>query len=109
MYGFILLAVAFTKDTFGNEGLYIVSIVSGLTDVDAITLSISNLIKNDGLATSTGWRLILLASLSNLLFKGIMAAVTGTGQLMKWIGITFGISIVIGLLVMWLWPENWNF
>lgn len=109
LYGFILLAVAFTKDTFGNEGLYIVSIVSGLTDVDAITLSISNLIKNDGLATSTGWRLILLASLSNLLFKGIMAAVLGTKQLMKWIGITFGISIVIGLLVMWLWPENWHF
>lgn len=109
LYGFILLAVAFTKDTFGNDGLYIVSIISGLTDVDAITLSISNLMKNNGLATSTGWRLILLASLSNLLFKGIMAAVLGTKKLMKWIGITFGISIVIGLLVMWLWPENWHF
>lgn len=108
LYGIILLAVAFTKERFGNDGLYIVSIISGLTDVDAITLSISNLMKNDGLATSTGWRLILLASMSNLLFKGIMAAILGTKRLMKWIGMSFGISIVIGLLIMWLWPENWH-
>ncbi|NNE77138.1 MAG: MgtC/SapB family protein [Pricia sp.] len=108
LYGIILLAVAFTKQKFGNEALYIVAIISGLTDVDAITLSLSNLMKSDGLDTSTGWRLILLASLSNLLFKGIMAAVLGTRQLMKWVAISFGISIVFGLLIMWLWPENWH-
>ena len=109
LYGLILLAVAFTKETFGNKGLYIVAIISGLTDVDAITLSLSNLMKNDGLATSTGWRLILLATLSNLLFKGAMAFVLGTKQLMKWVGITFGVSIATGLLIMWAWPENWHF
>ena len=109
LYGLILLAVAFTKETFGNNGLYIVAIISGLTDVDAITLSLSNLMKSDGLATSTGWRLILLATLSNLLFKGIMASVLGTKQLMKWVGLTFGISIVTGLLIIWAWPENWHF
>ena len=107
-YGGILLAVAFTKQEFGNEALYIVAIISGLTDVDAITLSLSQLMKGDGLNTSTGWRLILLASLSNLLFKGIMAAVLGTKQLAKWVGVSFGITIAFGLLVMWLWPEGWH-
>ncbi|MAP53354.1 MgtC/SapB family protein [Altibacter sp.] len=109
LYGFILLAVAFTKEEFGNNALYIVSIISGLTDVDAITLSLSQLMKGDGLEVSTGWRLILLASLSNLLFKGIMAAVLGTRRLAKWVAISFGISIVTGLLIMWLWPESWHF
>lgn len=108
LYGGILLAVAFTKQEFGNEALYIVAIISGLTDVDAITLSLSQLMKGDGLNTSTGWRLILLASLSNLLFKGIMAAVLGTKQLAKWVGVSFGITIAFGLLVMWLWPEGWH-
>jgi uncharacterized membrane protein (DUF4010 family) len=61
------------------------------------------------LNTATGWRLILLASLSNLLFKGIMAAVLGTRQLAKWLGISFGITILFGLLLMWLWPEAWHF
>jgi uncharacterized membrane protein (DUF4010 family) len=108
LYGGILLAVAFTKQEFGNEALYVVAIISGLTDVDAITLSLSQLMKGGGLNTSTGWRLILLATLSNLLFKGIMAAVLGTRQLAKWIGISFGITIAFGLLVMWLWPEAWH-
>ncbi|HNP67211.1 MAG TPA: MgtC/SapB family protein [Aequorivita sp.] len=108
LYGGILLAVAFTKEEFGNEALYVVAIISGLTDVDAITLSLSQLMKGGGLNTSTGWRLILLATLSNLLFKGIMAAVLGTRQLAKWIGISFGITIAFGLLLMWLWPEAWH-
>lgn len=109
LYGLILLAVAFTKKTFGNEALYVVSIISGLTDVDAITLSLSQLMKGGGLETNSGWRLILLASLSNLVFKGIMAATLGTKQLAKWIGVSFGLSIVAGLLIMWLWPEGWHF
>lgn len=109
LYGGILLAMAFTKQEFGNDALYIVAIISGLTDVDAITLSLSQLMKGGGLNTATGWRLILLASLSNLLFKGIMAAVLGTRQLAKWLGISFGITILFGLLLMWLWPEAWHF
>ncbi|MAZ72186.1 MAG: hypothetical protein CMC70_03470 [Flavobacteriaceae bacterium] len=109
LYGLILLAVAFTKEEFGNQALYVVSIISGLTDVDAITLSLSQLMKGGGLDTNSGWRLILLASLSNLVFKGIMAAVLGTKQLAKWVGFSFGISIIAGLLLMWLWPEGWHF
>ncbi len=108
LYGLILLAVAFTKEEFGNSGLYVVSIISGLTDVDAITLSLSQLIKGGSLEADSGWRLILLASLSNLLFKGIMAAVLGTRRLMKWIAISFGISISVGLAIMWLWPAEWH-
>ncbi|HLW15211.1 MAG TPA: MgtC/SapB family protein [Flavobacteriaceae bacterium] len=109
LYGVILLAVAFTKKEFGNQALYIVAIISGLTDVDAITLSLSQMMKTGGLNTDTGWRLILLASLSNLLFKGVMAVILGTRQLAKWIGISFGITIVFGLIVMWLWPDTWHF
>ena len=109
LYGLILLVVAFTKKEFGSEALYVVAIISGLTDMDAITLSLSQLMKNDSLVTGTGWRLILLASLSNLLFKGAMVVFLGSRQLMKWIGIAFGISIISGLLIIWLWPETWHF
>lgn len=109
LYAFILLAVAFTKQKFGNNALYIISIISGLTDVDAITLSLSQLIKEGSLKATVGWKLILLAGLSNMLFKGIMAIVLGAKQITKWIVISFGITIVSGLLVMWLWPDNWFF
>jgi uncharacterized membrane protein (DUF4010 family) len=109
LYGIILLAVAFAKEEFGNQALYLVAIISGLTDVDAITLSLSQLIKKGDLETDTGWRLILLASLANLFFKGGLAVVLGGRQLFRWIAVSFGIAMVAGLLLIWLWPANWHF
>lgn len=104
LYGIILLAVAYVNEEFENEALYVIAIISGLTDVDAITLSFSQIIKKGNLEADTGWRLILLASLSNLLFKGILAAALGTKEMAKWVGISFGVSIMAGLLLIWLWP-----
>lgn len=109
LYAVILMAVAFAKEEFGNKALYLVSVISGLTDVDAITLSLSQLIKKGELQTDTGWRLILLASISNLFFKGAMAAVIGSRKLLSWIAISFGLSIMAGLLLIWMWPVNWHF
>ena len=109
LYGAILLAVAFANEEFGGEALYIVAVISGLTDVDAITLSLSQLIKSDSLSVTEGWKLILLATLSNLVFKGVMAGILGTRQLAKWIAFTFGIAIIAGLLLIWLWPSSWHF
>ena len=37
LYAIVLLAVAVAKEHFGSAGLYIVAIISGLTDLDAIT------------------------------------------------------------------------
>ena len=108
LYGAILLAVAFANEEFGDDALYIVAIISGLTDVDAITLSLSQLIKIDALKVSTGWKLILLASLSNLVFKGVMAGILGTKQLAKWIALSFGIAIIVGIFLIWLWPASWH-
>lgn len=109
LYGAILLAVAFTEQEFGDKGLYIVAIISGLTDVDAITLSVAQMMKTEGLNTSVGWRLILIAVLSNLSFKGVMTAILGSRKLTKWVGASFGVIITFGLLVLWLWPNTWHF
>lgn len=109
LYGLILLAVAFARKEFGQNALYAVAVISGLTDVDAITLSLSQLMKRGDLETDTGWRLILLASLSNLLFKGILASFLGNKRLTAWLAASFGISIAAGLLLIWLWPPNWHF
>ncbi len=104
LYGLILLGVAFVNEEMGTEAMYIVAILSGLTDVDAITLSLSQIMKNGSMEVDRGWRLILLASLSNLFFKGVLAVVLGTKVLAKWVSILFGIAIAAGLLIIWLWP-----
>lgn len=107
LYAVIIFAVAVAKEYFGQNGLYVVSIISGLTDVDAITLSLSNTIAGGGLQPETGWQLILIASLSNMVFKGGMAIVLGSRQLGWYVGAIFLVTIVAGILILWLWPEGW--
>ena len=108
LYAVILLAVAYTEEEFGNSGLYIVSIIGGLAKKDAITLSLAQSIKS-GLATELGWRLIMTGVLANFAFKILLAAVLGSRLLAKWLGVAMVVSIAAGLLLMWLWPENWHF
>lgn len=103
LYAVILLAIAFVKDKFSAVGLYIVAIISGLTDMDAITLSLSNMMNDDKIAVTMGWSLILLAALSNLIFKGGVVATVGNKGLLKIIVPSFGATLVVGGLVLWLW------
>lgn len=50
-------------------GVYVVSFVSGITDVDAVTLSLSELTRGDKLALSTAMNGIVIASVTNSLVK----------------------------------------
>ena len=104
LYAGILLAVAFARDRFGAAGLYTVAAISGLTDMDAITLSTSRLVAGGGLEPSTGWRAILLAGLSNLVFKAGLVAALGSRGLFGRIALLFGLALAGGGVILWLWP-----
>ncbi|MBY5958671.1 MgtC/SapB family protein [Membranicola marinus] len=107
LYGIIILAVAFAEQEFGDSGLYYVSVIGGLANKDAITLSLAHSVRS-GLDTELGWRLIMTGVLSNLAFKIVLAALVGNKQLTKWIGITMTLSIMVGLLLIFFWPESWH-
>lgn len=107
IYAIILLAVAFTQQELGDKGLYVAAFVGGLANKDAITLSLSKSI-GSGLDANFGWRLIVVASLSNFLFKIVLCAILGTKQLTKWMALFFGAAILGGLLILWLWPDTWH-
>jgi uncharacterized membrane protein (DUF4010 family) len=72
--------------------------------MDAITLSSSQLASEGRLAPETAWRLILVASLSNLVFKGGMAAVIGGRRLLAHLAPAFGAALLAGAAILWLWP-----
>lgn len=104
LYALVLLAVAVAKQHFGSAGLYTVAAISGLTDMDAITLSTANLVQGGHLDASTGWRVVLTGGVANLVFKGIMAAALGSRLLGGLIAAGFGASLVGAALIAWLWP-----
>ena len=106
VYALVILATAFAKDQLGNKGLFIVAVISGLTDVDAITLSTARLMNIGNLEVENGWKVILVAALSNLVFKGALVGFLGNPKVFARIAVLFGIVLTGGLLVLWLWPED---
>lgn len=100
LYALVLFATAAAREHFGLRGLYTVSALSGLTDVDAITLSTSQLVRTGQLDPAIGWRLILVGVLSNLLFKGGAIAVLGSRRLLARIAGPFLLALAVGALLL---------
>lgn len=83
LYGVVLLLSAWLQDIAGSQGLYLVALASGLTDVDAITLSTLRLFNQETLTAAPAVIAIGLASLANLVFKSGLVAVIGGGVLAR--------------------------
>ncbi len=104
LYAVVLLAVAVAKQHFGSAGLYVVAIISGLTDLDAITLSTAQLANSKKVEPLVAWHVILIAVLSNLVFKFGIVAALGPARLTKRVGMAFGAALIAGLGILLLWP-----
>lgn len=91
LYGVVLLLAAWLSNIAGPGGLYVVALVSGLTDVDAITLSSLRLFELGKLGANEAVTAIGLATLSNIGFKTALVFVIG--------GIKLGSRAAQGLLL----------
>ncbi|MDP6479748.1 MAG: MgtC/SapB family protein [Phycisphaerales bacterium] len=103
LYGGVLFAVAAAKEYVGQSGLFAVAALSGLTDMDAITLSTAQLVNQGDLAPHIGWRLIITGVMSNLVFKTVLVASLG-GRAMLIRILPFMVLAIIGaalVLVVW--------
>jgi len=79
LFAIVLLAAAWLSDVAGHRGLYAVALVSGLTDVDALTLSSLQLFTSGKLGAREAVVAIALALLANTVFKlGLVVTVGGT-------------------------------
>lgn len=104
LYAVVLFGVAAAKEQFGDRGLYVVAALSGLTDMDAITLSTAQLIKSGDLEVSVGWRLILVGAMANLVFKAAAIAVLGHRRLLGRIAVLFALALACGTVLLLWWP-----
>jgi uncharacterized membrane protein (DUF4010 family) len=104
LYVVILFGVAAAREHIGSQAVYAVAFVSGLTDVDALTLSVAQLYAGGESPGFDAWRVIFLATLSNLLFKIVAASALGSSQLRKWILGTGAVAMLAGTLLLLFWP-----
>ena len=100
MYAGVLLASAWLSDWLGTRGLYAVALASGLTDVDAITLSSLRLFNLDKLSVAGVVNVVVIATLANLLFKSTLALFIGGWQMARHAAAGMG-AVGLGLIVSW--------
>lgn len=95
----LILALVKIADVYlSSSGVYVVSFISGLADVDAITVSLSQLAKTD-LALETAKRGIMIAALTNVGVKGGIAYLFGGKKFGRFVLGLFSVIILVGLVV----------
>jgi len=94
----VMVAGELLRSWLGDLGLYLLSATSGISDVDAITLSLVRM-SGDGVALSTAVLGIVIAASVNSLVKGAMAFLLGPASLGKRVAIPMLVAIVAGLSV----------
>jgi uncharacterized membrane protein (DUF4010 family) len=104
IYVVVLFAVEIGRTWLGEEAIYAVAIVSGLTNVDALTLSVGQQFERQTIDKDLAWRAIFLSTLANLVFKAGAACVLGSAPLRVWILSTVAVALGAGGAILWLWP-----
>ena len=94
----ILIVVQWANEAFGETGVYVASAISGVTDVDAITLSVSELASNSQMESQVAGFAVVLAALVNTVAKAVMAWTLGSTELRRTIIRAFGIVVLTGLV-----------
>jgi uncharacterized membrane protein (DUF4010 family) len=104
MYALVLFGLAAAEHyqgEIGVQGMYWVAGLSGLTDMDAITLSTARMSLRDANLAQNGWRLLLVAAMANMVLKGAMAGILGGRRMLASLAWMFAIPLAGGCILLW--------
>ena len=99
LYGVVLLVAKAAQHWAGSAGLYLSSVLAGLTDVDAITLSVVDMHRG-GLPNATAATAIMLAALTNTVVKSGVAISVGGAAVGRPVALTLGAALAAGGMVL---------
>ena len=83
LFAVVIFIASAAQAYFGNTGLYVAGALTGLTDVDAIALSMANLAQSDPANAGPAARTIVIAVISNTMVKCGMAIWLGAPSLRR--------------------------
>ena len=83
LFGIVIVVAKAAEAYLGEAGLYLAGAVAGLTDVDAISLSMANLAATNPASVKVAEHTIVIAVVSNTLVKTGMAAFMGAPALRR--------------------------
>lgn len=101
LFAVVLLIVRLAQVYLPAKGLHVVSALAGLTDVDAITLSMAKYADQShdlGLATDA----ITIAAISNTFTKCAFAVFLGSPGMRRHLLAATGVILVVSIIALWL-------
>jgi len=113
MYAVVIFALAGAEhlaastQKIGDEALYVVAGLSGMTDMDAITLATARRSRADPIIATEGWRLVIVAALANLVFKAGLVGLIGSRRLFAQIILLFSVPLIGGIILLLVWRNPW--
>ena len=99
VFALVVLVARMAAARLGDSGLLAVSGLSGLVDLDAISLSVSQMTNTGSIPPQMAARAILLAVCSNTLVKAAIPFLYGTRSLRKEVGAVLGITALWAVVV----------
>lgn len=98
LYAVIVFLVKLTQEAGAEAGFIPIAFLSGLTDMDAISLSLANLVRDENILVTRAAQGIIIAALSNTLFKGAFALIAGHRELRKPILLGMGPMVPLAII-----------
>ncbi|MES0491024.1 MAG: MgtC/SapB family protein [Leptospirales bacterium] len=86
------------KMQFGDTGIYVLSFLSGISDVDAITLTLARMTRAGEITSNVATMAVVIAALTNTLVKALLVIFIARGFMGKSIAIAFSIIIATGVI-----------
>ncbi len=93
LFGVVTFLARAAEIWLGESGLYLAGALTGITDVDPITLSMGQFVERTPELLSAAGRAVVLAIVANTLTKGVIASGAGSPALRR---IVLPIAIILG-------------
>ena len=102
LYALFALLIKAVTQLEWQQGLIPLSFISGLTDMDAIALSMAENQKNGDVALQLATKAIIVGAIANSLLKAGLAAGLGSPALRRPVAMVLGSTALVGLATVWL-------
>nr|WP_238593335.1 DUF4010 domain-containing protein [Halobiforma lacisalsi] len=100
IFAIVLLVSESAHTWFGVSGVYATAFLSGLADVDAITITLSTLAAEGSISATAATTGIVIGAIANTIVKVALVWVLGTRQLGKLVTGLLGVVSAVGIVLV---------
>jgi len=99
VFAVVLVVIKLAQREFGQSGIFIASFAAGLTDMDAVTLSVARMRSSGGIEVGAAAAAVVLASLANSVVKAGIVVASGAPALKTMAGASLGLVAAASVIV----------